>query len=180
MTCITQHVDSVSAVLILVDGRLRTAVNMDYTLSTLSALIPKVLVNNTAIMFTHVWGPSLHRSMVPRVLKSGPIFQVNNPITLSYKFSIERRGRFHEQRALETLVELFDWMGGLEPRPATEIVRHYEQYQNIEAKVINILNQRAREVHMRAEIDRLMITLKKHLAVSLPPCLHLALESYAC
>ena len=78
------------------------------------------------------------------------------------------------------LVKLFDWLDGLEPQPATQIVRVYEQYQNIETKTIDILDQRAQEVDMRAKIDRLMITLKKHSAVSHSGCLYLLLESYAC
>jgi hypothetical protein len=73
------------------------------------------------------------------------------------------------------LVELFNWLDGLEPHPATDITSIYEMYQNIEIKTIGILDQRVREV----EIDRLTITLKRHSAVGLSLCSHLALQSYA-
>ena len=188
VTCIKQHVDSVSAVFILADGRsLGTIVDIDCTLSALSALLPKTLVNNIAFMLTHVGGPlffDFFQSTVSGNFKKGPIFLLHNPIMPSYNFSfdpvVRSEGTACEQRSLESLVELFDWLDGLEPQPATEIVYLYELYQNIEAKTIDILDQRAREVDMRAEIDRLMVTPKKHSAVSHSPCLHLALESYAC
>ena len=182
MTCIKQHVDSVSAVLILADGIFPgTTVDMDRTLSALSALIPKALANNIAFMFTHVWIPSLSDSLqskVPPLLKSDPIFLLDNPIT-PVGYGGRGRSKSHKRKALEMLVELFDWLDSLEPQPATQIVCHYEQYQKIEAKTIYLLDQRAQEVYMRAEIDRLMIILKKDLAVSLSGCLHLSLESYA-
>ena len=160
---------------------------MDCTLSALSALLPKALVNNIAFMFTRVSNshfPGFLRSKVPRALESGPIFLLDNPIASSNKFGsdLSRRSEREafEQRALGVLVKLFDWLDSLEPQPATEVVCLYEQYQNIGTMAINILVQRAREVEMRAEIERLMITLRKHSVVSLPLCLHLALESYPC
>ena len=180
MTCIKQHVDSVSAVLILTNGGFpRATVDINHTLSALSALIPKALINNIALMFTHVWIPSLFnhpQSMVPSPLKSDPIFLLDNPITPNNR----GRGRKSpdEREALEMLVKLFDWLDSLELQPATQIVCHYEQYQKIEAKTINLLDQRAQQVYTTSEIDRLMITLKKDLAVSLSGCLHLSLESY--
>jgi hypothetical protein len=183
-TFIKQHVDSVSAVLILAKtDRFSTIANMDCTLSALSALFPKSLVNNIAFMFTHVWDFKPPPDMVPWVLKSSPMFFFDNPITPGiYDETDLRMGQYRgsKQGPFKMLVNLFDWLDGLEPQPATEIVSLCEQHQNIEAKVINILDQRAREVEMRAEIDRLMVTLKEHSAVSLSPCLNLTLESYAC
>ena len=187
MTCIKQHVDSVSAVLILADGRsLGTNVNIDCILSALSTLIPKTLLKNIAFVLTHVWGPLFSdflRSKVPRAFKSSPIFPLDNPIPHSYEISLDpilrSAGKSCEQRALHVLAKLFDWLDVLEPQPATQIVCFYEQYQNIETRTIDILDQRAQEVDMRAEIDRLVITLKKHSAVSHSGCLHLSLESYA-
>ena len=184
MTCIKQHVDIVSAVLILVKAG--TIADMDCTLSALSALFPKTLANNTAFVFTRIWDSPFFKLplyTVPEALRNCPKFFLDNPITPpSYNkyYPMRRRGKGCEPGALKMLVTLFNWLGNLEPQTATEIVCFYEQYQNIETKAINILDQRPREVGMRAEIERLMITLKKHLAVSLLPCLHLALESYPC
>jgi hypothetical protein len=158
---------------------------MDCTLSALSALFPtKTLVNNISFMFTHIRDPlSFTPPQIPFALKNSPMFFFDNPITPGFYNTHSFGGREEkdsEQGALKMLVNLFDWLDGLEPRPATEIVSLCEQYQNIEAKAINILGQRAREVEIRAEIDRLMVTLKKHSAVSLLPCLNLMLGSYAC
>jgi hypothetical protein len=84
-------------------------------------------------------------------------------------------GTVRKQRALEMLVELFNWLDGLEPQPTTEITSLYGIYQDIEVRTIGILDQRVREV----EIDTLRIALKKYLAVSLSFCSRLALQSYA-
>jgi hypothetical protein len=186
-TFIKQHVDSVSAVLIIAKtDPFSTMVSMDCTLSVLSALFPKTLVNNIAFMFPHIWhSPSFKTppNIIPWALKNNPTFFFDNPITPGIHNSIyfrRKKMKGSEQGALKMLVNLFDWLDNLEPQPTTEIVSLCEQYQNIEAKVINILDQRAREVEIRAEIDRFMVTLKKHSAVSLLSYLTLTLESYAC
>ena len=182
MTCIKQHVDSLSAVLILADPRHRgPAVDIDCTLTALSALLPKTLVNNIAFVFTHIKVPfvfDFFQSTSPGPFTNRPVFLLDNPITHNY--SVRRKDKAGERKALEMLVTLLEWLDSLEPQPVTEIACLYEQYQNIEAKTIHILDQRAREVDKRAEIEILMITLKKHFTVSLPPCLHPALESYVC
>ena len=157
---------------------------MECVFPALFALFPKTLVNNIAFVFTHTWGPpvwNIPPDMVPVALKNGPTFLLDNPMHgFSNCTSVSGSGMACEQRALETLVKLFDWLDGLEPQPAMETICLYEQYRHIEDKTINILGQRAREARMRAEIDKLMITLKKHSTVSPSPCLHLVFEPYAC
>jgi hypothetical protein len=196
-TEIEKHIDSVCAILITVNAStLGNTMESDYALSTLSAIFPKTLASNIAFMFTNVWSPSswnFSTDAIPEGLKDSPHFLLNNPIALQKRYlKLKDDPRYKpmttkmlksvqagEQMALETLVKLFDWLDGLEPQPAMEISSLYEKYQNIEAKVINILVQRDEEIDTRAEINRLMITLKKHSTVSLSPCLHLALESHA-
>jgi hypothetical protein len=189
VACIKQHVDSVSAVLILTRGDYwNTSADMDCTLSALSALLPKTLVNNIAFMFTHVLNPPSPyplQYMVPGPLNNCIKFFLDNPMissnlitrsnfipTPGYSLflSVARRRKDREKGALGMLVKLFDWLDSLEPQPATEIVSLYEQHQNIEVKTINIFVHRAREIDMRTEIDRLMITLKKYSSVSLSSC----------
>ena len=59
MTFIKQHVDSVSAVLILADGMSPGMnIDIDCILSALSTLIPKTLFENIAFVLTRVWDPS--------------------------------------------------------------------------------------------------------------------------
>ena len=99
--------------------------------------------------------------MVPVTPKNAPLFVLYAHL---YLFDPSVRSSEKEKKALEKLVKLFDWLDSLEPHPATEIVSIYKKHQNIE---VDILDQRAVE----AEINRLMITLKVHSAVSLSPCI---------
>jgi hypothetical protein len=184
-TQIERHIDSVCAVLVLVNGAIpRITVATDYALSTLSAIFPKALANNIAFMFTNISSPlSLNFPMgkLPEGLKDAPQFFLNNPITFQKS---DPRIKDHlqcllckavlanEQKALETLVDLFDWFYGLEPQPTQDLVSFYEMFQTIEAVLV------APDLK-KAEINKLMIMLKKNLAVRFPPCLHLALKSHA-
>jgi hypothetical protein len=179
---IEQHVDSISAVLILANGPVQRIIDTDYTFSALSAILPNTLVDNTAFVFTNIWRFS--QKMVPEALKNAPIFLFDNPIAHRNGFKdVPKIGgtvEKCEQRALEMLVKLFNWLDGLEPQPAMEVVCLYKKFQTIEAAItmtFKLPELRDREVSTRAEIDTLIITLKKHLAVSLSPCFHLALES---
>ena len=90
-------------------------------------------------MFTHVSSPlhwNFSRDAVPDVLKDAPQFLLNNPIALQKKYlklkddPNMKVGRTNllialktgEENALEMLVDLFDWLDGLEPQPTMEIV----------------------------------------------------------
>ena len=136
-TQIKHHIDSVTAVLVLANGAvLRVTVGTDYALSTLSAILPKSLASNIAFMFTNVSIPlhwSFSRDSLPEVLKEAPQFFLNNPIALQKKYlklkespnMINERANLRktvtsaEQSALEMLVDLFDWLDGLEPQSMT-------------------------------------------------------------
>ena len=175
ITNIEQHIDSVNAVLILADGIVsRVTVEVDYIFKALSAIFPKTLVNNIAFMFTSVRDPRSWRfsqEMLPEALKNAPLFLLDNPLALQNRFKDDptKKGmvRTCEQRALEMLVTLFDWLDGLEPQPAAEIVSLYEKYENIEAKTITALAQADQAVAMKAEIDKRIVRLMKNSAVSL-------------
>jgi hypothetical protein len=185
---IENYIDSISAVLILADGIVpRITVETGYTFSVLSTIFPKTLTNNIAIMFTNVQNPQYwkfsHETDLG-VLRDAPLFLINNPIALQNRFKDDRDMRImvkaSEQRALEMLARLFGWLDGLEPRPATEIIHLYRNYEVIESKISNVLSQIDQTVAMRAELDTLMVTLKKNSDVSLPHYVHLAFESYVC
>ena len=172
MRYIEQYVEVVNAVLILSHGTgTRNNIGTDYMFSAISALFPKTLVGNIAFMFTSIlshFSWNLPQDMVPGALNNVPMFHLNNPIVFSNDVPLPTwiSERLLEENALKMLVKLFDWLDSLEPHPVTEIVSLYEKYQNIEAMIINILDQRAVE----AEISRLMIHLQVHSAVSLSPC----------
>jgi hypothetical protein len=176
ITNIEQHFDSVSAVLILADGIVpRITVDMDYTFAALSTIFPKTLVNNIAIMFTNVQSPSSWRfsqEELPEALRNAPLFVLDNPLALQNRYNDDpnMRGivKTCEQRALEMLAKLFDWLDGLEPQPVTEIVCLYEKYRSIEAKATNTLAQIDQALAMKQETDKHTSTLRKSSTVSLP------------
>src|SRR5258706_7700712 len=127
-----QHIDSIIAVLVLVNGAVpRVAAGTDNTLSTLSAIFPKSLASNTAIMFTNVLSPphwNLSGDTIPNSLKNAPCFLLNNPVALQKKYlkrkddpnmktaraDLRKAVKASEETAMGMLVELFDWLDGLE------------------------------------------------------------------
>jgi hypothetical protein len=138
-TQVKELVESVTAVLILANGTVaRSTVGIDNALSTLSFIFPKTPIKNIGFMFTNVSNPlclNFCEETVPASLQDAPRFQIDNPIALQKKFlklkgypeMKERRVELCEevkaakQDALETVVELFDWLGGLELQPTMKI-----------------------------------------------------------
>ena len=196
-TYIQEHIDTVSAVLILANGTVpRVTVGTDYALSALSALFPKTLVNNIAFLFTN--SPTClsfnFSEAIPEILKDAPQFLFDNPIALQKKFlelkdgpnkkkrkmELQKTVKDTEEKGLGMLVDLFDWLDGLEPQPTTEIVALYEKSQTIETKITNTLAQMDQAAAKMAEITRLMEKLRMNSAVS--PLLYSqhALVSYVC
>ena len=187
MTEIQNHIDSVTAVLILADGSVpRLTAGMDYTLSALFALFPKTLDNNIAFLFSN--SPSFltlncPEGVIPDFLKDAPQFALDNPIALQKKFlefkddpdrkkgrkEMQKAVKRAEEMALEMLVDLFDWLDGLEPQPRTEIVTLYEMSQALEAKITNTLAQMDQASAMMAEIKKLTKELQKKSDVSFSP-----------
>ena len=183
---IQRKIDYINAILILANGAVpRITVGTDYTLSTLSAIFPKTLTDNIAFMFTNVLNPlasNFSQDTVPRVLKGAPQFHLDNPIALRKKYlHLAAKGdqsnkklmaemREHtlaaEQKALEMMVKLFDWIDCLEPQPTAEIVHLYEISQAIEAKISNTLAQVDQAAAKTGEINQLMVILKKSSEVS--------------
>jgi hypothetical protein len=181
---IQKHVDSVNAVLILANGTIpRITVGTDYALSTLSAIFPKSLVNHIAFVFTNVSSPlSWNFSMdtIPDVLQDARLFFLDNPIALQKKYlsfkddpdkqrvmpEMSREVQASEEPALEMLVDLFDWLDGLDPQPTTEIVYLYDLSQSIEAMITNTLAQMDQAAAKKGEIDNLMTALRDNSYVS--------------
>ena len=167
---IKNHVDSVTAVLILANGTVpRVTVGTDYALSTLSTIFPKSLASNIAFMFTNVLTP-LHWNFsgdtIPDILKNAPQFIFNNPIALQKKYLELKNGpnvkktktdlrnavKAGERDALEMLVGLCDWLDGLEPLPTMGMFSPHEESKEVEARIEDAL----------APMDRVM-TVSFHL-----------------
>ena len=184
-TEIQNHIDSVTAILILANGSVpRLTAGMDYALSALSTLFPKTLAKNIAFLFTN--SPSflslnVPKDIIPEILKDAPQFLLDNPIALQRKFlelkddpnkkrmrrEMQKTVKGAEQTALGTLVDLFDWLDGLEPQSTTEIVSLYEKSHAIESKITATLAQMDQASSQMAEINKLMEELPRKTAVSL-------------
>ena len=124
------------------------------------------------------------------MLREVPIFALDNPVGLQKKYlalkgdsnkkNLRTRMReavlAGEQKALEMMVRLFDWLDRLKSQPTTGIVRLYEISQNIEAMITNTLAQIEQAAEKTAEINRLMLDLQKNSDVSCSSSLYLTLN----
>ena len=83
---------------------------------------------------------------------------------------IRRQVLAGEKRALEMLVNLFDWLDSLKSQPTTEIVYLYDISQSIDVMITDTLAQMDQAATMKAEIDELIVALKNNSTVSSSPC----------
>ena len=127
---------------------------------------------------------------IPYILKKVPHFHLENPVALQKKYlrlkddqieknmktEMRRHVKAGEQKALEMMVKLFDWLDRLESQPTTEIVYLYEISQGIEAMITNTLAQIDQAAAKTMEINHLMLALKKNSDVSSSPCSYLKLN----
>ena len=180
---IQKHVDSVTAVLILANGTVpRLTVGTDYALSTLSAIFPKSLADNISFMFTNVPSPlswNFSEDTIPEVLRAAEPFLFDNPVALQKKYhtlkgdltkkkvrTVMRKAVLAgEERALEELVKLFDWLDRLRSQPTTEIVYLYGMSQNIEATITSTIAQMDQAATKKAGIDKIMHAVKNDTTV---------------
>jgi hypothetical protein len=140
------------------------------------------LANNIAFVFTNVPSPlhwNFSKDTLPVVLKDAPQFLLNNPISLQKKYlklkEDQNKGRvkglrkavgIDKQNALEMLVELFDWLDGLEPQPTMNILSLYEKHQAIEANITSTVAQMDQAAATMVKVNELMVTSKKNSDVS--------------
>ena len=192
---IQKQINSVTAVLILANGTVpRITVGTDYALSTLSAIFPKSLAENIAFVFTNVPSPlswNFSADTIPDSLRGAEQFLLDNPIALQKKYLVLKNDsnkkkvrtvmrkavQAGEERALEMVVKLFDWLDGLGSQPTTEIVYLYNMSQSIEAMIANTLAQMDQAATKKAEIDKLIHGLKNNSKASLLTSLPLGVQS---
>ena len=190
---IQKQVDSVTAVLILANGTDPwRIVGIDYALSTLSAIFSKSIAENIAFVLTNVPSPlyfNFSADTIPDGLREAELFLLDNPVALQKKYlgmkghstkeilKMRKAVQAGEERALGVLVELFDWLDGLESQPTTEIVYLYNMSQSIEATIANTLAQMDQAATKKAEIDELIVALTNNSEVRFSPqsCLGLNL-----
>ena len=144
-TQIENHIKSVNAILILANGTVpRITVGTEYALSTLPTIFPDTVINNIAFMFTNVSSPlswNFSQDTVPKELKGAPQFLLNNPVALQRRYlelkddpsraEMREAVKSSEQKALEMLGQLFDWLDGLKPQPMTKVQDPHEKPKDI-------------------------------------------------
>jgi len=175
---VREHIDSVTAVLVLANGTVpRVNVGTDYALSTLSAIFPRMPFKNIAFVLTNTSNAlcqNFSGDIPPDGFKHAPQFLLNNPIALQRRY-LKLKGdsrtkwqkayfrkavKASEQDALEMLVDLFDWLDGLEPQPITKVGSLHERIQSIVAKVTGTLAQQVKELR-RAVKNKVEAAIRK-------------------
>ncbi|KAK0432861.1 hypothetical protein EV421DRAFT_1910568 [Armillaria borealis] len=173
---IQDSIVSVNAVLILANGTVpRLTVGADYALSTLSAIFPHTLADNIGFLFTNVSSPlswNFDLGSLPNAFQGNMQFLLDNPVMMQNicrqmemdrtipvktKRQLRQAVLAGEGKALDTLVEMFDWLNGLKPQPTTDIMSLYDQLQKIEAKIANtlaIMHQAAKTDNKLDDVQR--------------------------
>jgi hypothetical protein len=154
---VEEYVDSITAIIFLANGTVpRITVGTADALSLLSAISLKIPVKNICSILTNlssVLYQNFPGSSIPDILKSAPQLILNNPVALQRKYLQLRNAQYMKQRrvemrktvkageekALEMLVDLFDWLDGLKQQPTTETVPLCAMSWNIMATILDPL-----------------------------------------
>jgi hypothetical protein len=120
-------------------------------------------------MFTNISSPlswNFCQDPVPAILKDAPQFKINNPIALQRKYlelkddkgmKNKRAGMREEVKAADqdarhVLVNLFDWVDGLDSHPTMGAVSHHEETQNFVASVSTSFTEQMKQ--LRGKVKR--------------------------
>ena len=131
---------------------------MKYALSTLSDIFPSTLANNVGFMFTNISSPlsrNFCQDTVPDEVRGARRFEIDNPFSLQKRYlklkddqevnieetRMREEVNTSEKNALEVLVDLFDWLDGLEPQQIKE-----KQARGIPAQITGFLRKAKRIV----------------------------------
>ena len=174
---IKDHIGSINAVLVLANGTVpRVTVGTNYALTTLSAIFPKIPSKNIGFLLTNTLNSffqNFSKDVLPGAFKDAPQFRFNNPIALQKKYlrlkddpsvkpgrvDFRNAVKVAEEKALEMLVELFDWLDGLEPQPTTEVFPLYDKSPRLKPIIAdsrNLMGQtRPRRQSVRAYVVQL-------------------------
>ena len=140
---IEKCIDSITAVIILANGTVpRITVGTDDALSFLSTISTKIPVKHMCSILTNLPSP-LSQNILGNAFPDIPVqFVLDNPIALQEKYlqlkddpnmkkeSMDLRTmvKAGEQKALEMLVDLFDWLDGLDgPKPQDTLARQMKR-----------------------------------------------------
>ncbi|KAF9459249.1 hypothetical protein BDZ94DRAFT_1051168 [Collybia nuda] len=159
---IKDSITTVDAVLILANGTVpRLGVATDYALSTLSSMFPITLAKNIGFLFTNVSSPlswNFDEESLPEALRDNPLYLLDNPVAMQDKYLREKKKMEDKHRinqnllrtlkasveeghmkALGELVKIVDWLDTLSSQPTNDILSLYNQSQNIEKRISDVL-----------------------------------------
>lgn len=130
-------------------------------------------------MFTNVSSPlawNFSQDTIPLVLANTSQFLLDNPVAMQKKYlemknnkkiPVETRRQLRkgvmdgEQKALDMLATMFDWLDTLSPQPTKDILSLYEQSQEIDKRISNTLSAMRQATLKRAELQKNMSALRK-------------------
>ena len=157
---IRDSIDIVHGVLVLANGTVpRLGVATDYALTTLMSIFPRTLAQNITILFTNVtdvMNVNFEYETLPDAISRDHLLYLNNPLALQKSLEKMKKQRKMtpqqlqksrrsvqdaEASALDTLVEMFDWLDSLEPQPTLDFMSLYEQTQLIDLGLANALTR---------------------------------------
>lgn len=138
-TQVEKHINSITAVIVLANGTVpHVTVGTDVTLTFLSTISLKIPAKNICCILTNLSSAlfqNFPEDALPGILKDAPQFLLNNPVALQRKYlkfkdttmkkgSIDLRKmvRADERQALETMVDLFEWLDVLDGPKTRNIV----------------------------------------------------------
>lgn len=176
---IRENITTVNAVLILANGTVpRLGVSTNYALSTLSAIFPRSLAENIGIMFTMT--PSILQcnfepESLPAILRSSEVFTLSNPVCLKRKYDesnhdnisksdlkvLRQSFKDSEDKAMDMMVNLFDWLATLTPQPTRDILALYEKSISIEQQIANAIARIDSAQKKQQEVERLRAEIGK-------------------
>ena len=159
---IAKYIDSITAVIVLANGTVpRITIGTDDILSFLSTISPKIPVKHMCSILTNLPSPlsqNIPVNAFPDILVQ---FVLDNPIALQGKYlklkddpnmkkeSMDLRTmvKAGEEKALEMLVVLFDWLDGLDgPKPQDTLA---QQVKRLLRKVVEGGIRKVRRVLIR-------------------------------
>lgn len=186
---IHDHVVTVNGVIILANGtNPRLGVATDYALTTLTSIFPRTLSDNIAILFTNISSPlswNFDQECLPSVLRDARRFTLDNPVSMQRKFDklklteksehtismLRKTVRQGEGAALDTLVDLFDWLHDCEPQPTKDILTLYKQTQTIETSIQNALARMRQAKEKKGDLEKIKHEIEKANVVSIYKCI---------
>ncbi|CCO34524.1 hypothetical protein BN14_08626 [Rhizoctonia solani AG-1 IB] len=176
---IQEFVITIDAVLIMANGtteRIPAATN--YTLSTLTSLLPYSIVDNIAFIFTHCdsFTRNLDMAGLPETLRKSKHWTLENPLAYHKKYqravkagyseSILKEGRERlETIYKKTVMTLNDWLRWVDarcPQPTHEINRLYQTIVDIEAQIEAAISLVTRHGEKQRELQTAQRGLEDH------------------